>query len=86
VSPTIRGEGLNMGRILSLPEADGERPELPATWPRCAVCRRAGGGASSNKLVSFGLEVHRLGQKGRGRHAGRIRLCERCWREATAAA
>lgn len=77
----IGGVAINVGSVLPRPDAI-DAPGA-AGRVRCDVCHRYDGTRTvAGRVVIriFGLEVHRPHQKGRGRHAGRIGLCEPCWR------
>lgn len=79
---TVGGVGLAMGSIL--PRVDSIAPAVPAGTLRCDICRvydgQSTGGRGRYRVLRFGLEFHAPGQKGRGRHAGSIRICNRCWK------
>jgi hypothetical protein len=80
----IPGEAINVGRVV-ITEVE---PPVEADGPCCAVCvKTVGSGQRRRKLIEFALEVLKgtEGKRiGRGRRAGRILLCERCWARAVA--
>lgn len=77
----LGGTGLAMGSIL--PRVDAmDPPRVDPNAIRCDICAGLAGEQTSRgprRVLRFGLEFHAKRQMGRGRHVGKIRLCEACW-------
>lgn len=79
---TVGGTAIAMGSIL--PRVDSIAPPVALGTARCDICRVVDGqvaaGHGRYRVLRFGLEFHAPHQKGRGRHAGSIQICNRCWK------